>query len=283
MKKYRLSQLLKEENGIFISRGENCDELHSHDFIEIFYVWNGQAEEYVDASVYTVKAGDLVFINYGCSHRFEGTPDFSYVNLCFLPETMTKSILTPENAFGLLQLSSFEDVRRGNDSGVISFRGKERSEVEGYLAAMENEYREKRLSWKVAMESYMNLLLVAILRKRAGGEEPDEDVWKMLSDYIDKNPDGDLTLPALARRCFYNPSYFSRVFKEKFSMPLTEYINGKRVERAKALAQIPTLSVGEIAEQSGFSSRTSFYRVFRQMTGMSFTDFRKNQKTDEKK
>ncbi len=279
---YKSEELLDEETNmhIFSSSCQKDEEIHSHDFLEIIYITGGSAAEYVSTEVYEVRRGDLIFINYGSTHRFHPHKDFSYINICFDPETLGRRIITPENAFAVLQLTAFDEIRREGDGGMVSFGAGERAEVEGLLNSMLREYSERGASWKTVLESYMNILMVRILRKLSSSGEAakkgsDDGVWRELCDYIDSNIGAELTLSSLAGRCFYNPSYFSRIFKEKFSMSLTEYINRKKIDNAIKLAEDPRLSVENIAERAGFSSKSSLYRVFLKVTGTSFSDFRK--------
>lgn len=271
----------------WIKKGESCHifsmptdkimETHTHDFIEIVYVRSGRAVEHIGSETYEVCRGDLIFINYGCTHKFVPIENFSYTNICFRPEMLGDGIITPENAFSLLQLTAFDEIRRESDSGVVHFGATERGEIEALLSAMQTEYGGKAISRKTMLESYLNILFVRILRKITAGESAvvDGKVWRELSDYIDQNLGGELTLSALAGKCFYNPSYFSRAFKEKFGMPLTEYINRRKVEGAAQLAADPGLSADEIAERVGYSSKNALYRAFLKIKGISFSDFRR--------
>ena len=115
-----------------------------------------------------------------------------------------------------------------------------------------------------------------MLRKTAprvdGGEL--DDVWRELSDYIDENLDMKLTLSHLASKCFYNPSYFSRVFKDKFGMTLTEYVSRKRVAYAGKLLLESDMSVDEISERAGFADRSGFYHTFSKYTGTTPSEYR---------
>ena len=111
----------------------------------------------------------------------------------------------------------------------------------------------------------------------AESDKSSPDLWEELLDYIDANLDADLTLSTLAGKCFYNPSYFSRIFKERFDMSLTEYINRRRIDYAIRLFRETKISTEEIAERAGFSSKSSFYRVFTKITGRSPSEYR-NQK-----
>ena len=280
MKIYRSDEWIRSDCNfhIFFTNKHSEIKLHTHDFIEIVYVISGSATECVNDEIYEVKRGDLIFINYQSTHTFDPDKNFSYVNICFKPE-IVDSLITPENAFALLQLTAFDELRKDNEGGMVSFSGAERDEIEELLKNMLSEYRSKESFRRTVLESYMNILLVKILRKTNAGPQSVEQsgAWQKIADYIDRNLGEELTLSALAQKCFYNPSYFSRVFKEHFNMSLTEYVNHRRVELAKTLLLKGELSVEEIAYRVGYSSKTSFYRAFMRVTGATPAEY-KNKK-----
>lgn len=278
LKVYRSDELIRSDCNfhIFFSNKHTGAELHTHDFIEIVYIMEGSSAERVNDEEYEVKRGDLIFINYQSIHTFTTDKHFSYVNICFKPETVD-SLITPENAFALLQLTAFDELRKDNEGGMVSFSGTERDEIETLLKNMLSEYRSKEPFRRTVLESYMNILLVKILRKTNAEPQSIEQsgTWQKIADYIDRNLGEELTLSALAQKCFYNPAYFSRIFKEHFNMSLTEYVNYRRVELAKTLLSKGELSVEEIAFRVGYSSKTSFYRAFTRMTGATPAEYKK--------
>lgn len=281
MKTYRSERLIEKGSTvhIFTSTGTEPMPTHTHDFIEIVYVREGSATETVNDATYEIRRGDFTFINYGATHAFVPHGSFSYTNICFAPEMLGDAI-TPENAFALLQLTAFDEMRREGESGVVSFAATEREEIETMLIAMQSEYEKKHQSWQTVLKSYMNILLVRILRRMTMGQENALEavgVWQELSDYIDSHLGGELTLSALAAKCFYNPSYFSRAFKEKFGMTLTDYIARRKVEQAATLARRWELSSEEIAERCGFSGKSALYRAFLRVKGVSFSEYRQKQ------
>lgn len=69
--------------------------------------------------------------------------------------------------------------------------------------------------------------------------------------------------------------YFRRLFREKYGMPPGQYLTNVRIRRARQLLESSWLSVTEIAGQSGFSSVYHFCRAFKNNTGMTPTDYRK--------
>ena len=281
---YESKSLMTADSSIhifFMGKEERSMPTHEHDFIEIVYVTEGSADETVNGQTWRVQNGDLLFINYGSTHSFVPYENFSYINICFKPEVIGEDVITQENAFALLHLTAFDEIlRESGEDGMVSWRGEERQEIEGILRAMLKEYTEQRPSWRLVLKSYMNVLIAQILRKLIDGESTEnaEDVWRELSDYIDCNLGTDLSLSALAGKCFYNPSYFSRAFKKRFSMSLTEYLNHKRIERAKLLCEDASLTDDEIAARLGFSYKSSFYRVFSRVAGMTFAEYKKSKK-----
>ena len=282
MKIYKTAEYIERGTSmhIFSSCTQGRMPEHTHDFIEIVYVLSGSAVQYVDDEVFEVGRGDMIFLNYGSRHSFDAKEAFEYINICFSPETMGKTVITSQNAFSLLSLTAFDEMRNESTGGKISFLGNERREIEGILLAMLKEYREKQSAWHTVMENYLNILITRMLRKTELGAQSEEigDVWKELSDFIDANLQTELSLSALASKCFYNPSYFSRAFKEKFSVSPVEYITRKRLEMAERLLCETDLSVDEIGRQSGFSDRSRFYYAFSKYVGSTPSEYRKYNK-----
>ena len=73
---------------------------------------------------------------------------------------------------------------------------------------------------------------------------------------------GVSTLEALAEKCFYNPSYFSRAFKAYAGVTFSEYLTECRIERAKELLSATELSIETVIGESGYSNRTKFFADF---------------------
>lgn len=256
-------------------KGESVS-LHVHDFIEIVYVLGGSATQFVNSERYDVRRGDVLFINYGSRHSFEPSRDFKYVNVCFDPDAVGGDGLK-DKAFSALQLGAFNEMRQDLDSGKLSFSGKERELLENILSDMEREYLRRERGWCDVLKSYMNILFMHFLR--CAVEDPHQknvpDLWDKLLKYIDSNLASELSLPHLAKKCFYNPSYFSRAFKERCGMSLTEYVTSRRVERAIELLENGGMSSEKIAEAVGFASKSALYRAFLREKGVSLSDYRK--------
>ncbi len=95
--------------------------------------------------------------------------------------------------------------------------------------------------------------------------------WQVrrLAEVIEDRLGGELRLSALARECGLSISHFSRSFKRSFGVPVYRFVIQRRVERAKLLMKTSTMSLTEVALQSGFSDQASFCRAFSQSAGIS--------------
>ena len=282
MHRYTAAQYMTSNKNIHISKcgrelHKEGDSLHTHDFIEIVYVLSGEMEHEIDGCSYRTSHGDMLFMNYGCRHAFTSAADYTYVNILFSPEVMADAVITAQNAFSVLSLSAFNEMRAAQDFGCIRFFGKERDEIEVLILSMLEEYEKKQTSWQTVLGNLLTNLIIKMLRKTELGLSGTEmnGIWQSLSDYIDRTIDANLTLSALAEKCFYNPSYFSRVFKEKFGVSLTEHVTRRRLSYAVALLSESELSVDEICERTGFRDKSTLYHAFSRYLGTTPGEYRR--------
>ena len=74
----------------------------------------------------------------------------------------------------------------------------------------------------------------------------------------------------------YNKKYLSALFVKNKNVKFKEYLNSLRINRALELIGDPDLSVSEISEKCGFSDPYYFSKVFKKITGLTPTEYRKN-------
>jgi AraC family transcriptional regulator len=101
--------------------------------------------------------------------------------------------------------------------------------------------------------------------------------------YIERNLSGKLDLEVLARESSFSPFHFHRLFSALVNESPLEYINRQRLERAaNLLVKSPSLSMTEVALQTGFSTPSNFARSFKKHFGCSASDYaRRNRKPDQ--
>ncbi len=270
-----------ENINIYTYTAYKDEALHTHDFLEIVYVQSGTGRHCVGGTWYPVERGNILFINLGQTHAFCSNGQMQLTNILLMPEFIDGGLIDADNAFGMLALSAFSELKIDNESFMpaIALDGREIMEMERLLVDMQSEFSGKLPNYKTALKGYVYILFTRLFRamQREQGDvvgHVGKVVLEVL-EYIEQNYDQKLSLQGLAERCFYSASYFSRVFKQSFGKTLTEHINELRIEKAAQLLTSTELNVTEICGKVGFRDRKQFYRLFRELTGQSPTEYRK--------
>ncbi len=259
--------------------------MHKHEFIELVYIAEGQGKQYINNAEYSVQKGDIVFVNYNQTHAFDG--DMVFYNILLKPEFMSDSLIDTENIYGIFALFVFDEFDADLEElgQVVSFRGAEAEKIDNIVKIMNAEYGEKRRGYKSVLKGYMHVLFTEIIRKLhvEGQKTVAHYVKKVTPDilnYINENLSEKLSLKELAEKCFFSPTYFSRMFKQCYGKNFAVFVSEKRMEKAKDLLVETNCSIEEICKIVGYNDRSQFYKVFKKYTGYTPKNYRE-QKTPQ--
>jgi YesN/AraC family two-component response regulator len=103
----------------------------------------------------------------------------------------------------------------------------------------------------------------------------DNTVISAARDYIDTHyNDPTLCISSIASYFSVHPNYLSKMFKTETHINLSGYINNVRIREAKFLLSQPNSNIEEIGKKTGFGSYRTFTRVFRQIVGITPSDYK---------
>ncbi len=285
MKIYKKEEITKNK-GVVVARQRVCQSQpeHQHEFIELVYLFSGDGIHGIGNREYRVKRGALLFINPLQTHYFRAEEEMEFYNIYLDPAWLSERLISPENAYELLTLAGYTEFQQAIDreNPLVCFNKAERARIERLILDMEQEQQEAQIGGEAVQRAQTHLLLALIFRKMA---EKQEEVHSPLTaeflELIRKRCGERLSLQQLSHSCFYNPSYFSRLFKEHYGMTLREFVKKSRIERARQLLEKSELPIEEIVSQCGFGSRSVFYKQFRAELGISPGEWRKVKKADK--
>lgn len=93
-------------------------------------------------------------------------------------------------------------------------------------------------------------------------------------DYIDAHYTEELSLDDMADFSGFSKYHFTRLFKRYTDSTFYEYLSIKRIKAVEVLLAKSDLSITEIALQAGFSSISTFNRIFKQQKHCTPSEFR---------
>ncbi|MDQ3803108.1 MAG: AraC family transcriptional regulator [Acidobacteriota bacterium] len=93
-------------------------------------------------------------------------------------------------------------------------------------------------------------------------------------DFINDSLERDLSLAEIARAAGLSPPRFARAFKAATGKAVHQYVDERRVEKAKPLLMSGELPPEEVARRVGFGSPRRFAAVFLRLTSVSPQSYR---------
>lgn len=110
-----------------------------------------------------------------------------------------------------------------------------------------------------------------VLQKTAAPAKGGLAPWqkRRACELLHENMDGLIRLSEIARECGLSVSHFARSFKASFGISAHRWLTQHRIDHAKQLMSQTSMSLIDIASQSGFNDQAAFTRTFHQVAGVS--------------
>lgn len=104
-------------------------------------------------------------------------------------------------------------------------------------------------------------------RQWGGGLAPWQE--RRAKELIDASIDCGLTLEVLANACSLSKRHFTRAFRQSTGMAPHQWLQHRRIDRAKQFLAKPAASLSDIALECGFSDQSHFTKAFARVVGVT--------------
>lgn len=244
--------------------------MHTHPFIEIFYVQGGCGEFLFEGEKYSIKKGNFIIINSNVPHTeksFEDTP-LEYITI------------------GIEGVAfSFN-----GDKNYIVFEEKnELKDLLYYMTTILQEMMEKKTHYDNLCQNLLAVLLFKLERLTNYTMQIAPPVVQStqecirLKRYIESNFMHDITLDTLAKISNLNKHYLVHAFTKHYGCPPIQYLCQVRIQSSKELLANTDYTITEIAQSCGFSSQSYFAQSFYKNCGMTASAYRSSCKKKKDK
>ena len=153
------------------------------------------------------------------------------------------------------------------------------------LVQIRNEYFENSEYSDLIIQARLIDLFVRLAENHIHSDElfPDVKPYKQKEyvqkfnqtlEYIDSHYTEDISLGTIANHAGFSKYHFSRLFKIYTDYTFCDYLCYRRIKAAEELLAIPDYSITDVAMQAGFSSISTFNRLFKQHKGCTPSQYR---------
>ncbi|WP_026835064.1 helix-turn-helix transcriptional regulator [Eubacterium xylanophilum] len=258
-----------------IHRTESENNFHSHAFMEIGIILEGEGIYHIGDEYVDVREGDV---------------------MVFLPGTRHESIIREgdmprrEFFFGAINFK-FSGMHEGqinlrNGKSVFHTKGEVWKEIKKVCGEMETENRSRKLGRYYMVKSLMERLLILIAREQyevdslIQGEifeySKTEEVPIKLAAYLEEHFAEKISLDQIAEELYLSPFYISKLFKAKMGESPIHYLIRIRLEQAKIMLENEEkLGISQVAKRVGYDDAYHFSKLIKKMYGVAPSKIRK--------
>ncbi len=251
---------------------------HWHPDIEIIIPLENIYTVIIDQSEYVLSPGDIFIIPSGEPHKLIA-PE-SGLRLIYLFDF---SILSKIRGFSYITTYLSQPVLI-NENTCSSIYEKEASLIADLFRdyCSEDSLREFPIYSKLIMFFFIYGTYRLAQENSSDEISSGTDRQKYLLDkfntvfnYLDEHYAEDLTLEQVADIAGFSKFHFSRLFKQYSGQNFYEYLCFRRIKAAETLLLRPDLTITEVALHSGFSSLSTFNRMFKKLKKCTPSKYRR--------
>lgn len=181
------------------------------------------------------------------------------------PDLVLLDLMMPElDGFGVLKAMQMEDMLRNTPVIVLSAQVLTSRDM-----ALLNQGVAAVLSKGLfsSQEILCRIETVLARSRRLGGEV--QRLVQSAMAYIHEHFNEPISRADIANYLNINEQYLSRCFNKEMGIGPMVYLSRYRIQRAKRLLEIGSLSITQVAMEVGMSSQSYFSRVFQEETGVT--------------
>jgi len=248
---------------------------HYHREVELLYINKGSGKRYIGSHISYFKGGELILIG-------PMLPHYSYVDPV-LPGQRKVSVQLREGFPGvtILMMPEMQPIRQLLERARlgVSFTGQIKNEVGKMLEDLADAAPIDRV-----IQTFEILKVLAqtdeykVLNSEGYQIEiapQDNERIRNIFNFVRENFTRQISLDEIAEESSMTPPSFARYFKKNTGKTFTQFVNEYRlVHASKLLAEKPT-SITDICYESGFNNFSHFNKLFKEYTGQSPSEYRK--------
>lgn len=257
--------------------------LHWHKEIEICYVRQGTGCYLINGREYAFSCGDIFIIGNDDIHLCHDDKDLIMqvvmFDPCFLQSGHSAS-------FDYEYLRPFLEVS-DQFSRKIDSQNSAAEQLAPLLTQMDSEYAAMKTGYDLMIKALLMQFLALVIRhcftqgsigtERRISRSAAEKIRSIIT-YLEDNYSNEISLRSLSETFSISVPYLCSTFKAFIGSSPIDYLIRRRIFMAKTMLDYTDSSIINISKDCGFDSLSNFNHMFKSLTGMSPTQYRKTMK-----
>ena len=235
--------------------------LHRHEFIEFFYVLDGQCVHVLDETEKTISCGDAFLL----------TPNNVHTFLPLEKNFMHRDVIIDLGYFkkicNMYSGNLYEHFLSDKNFKQLTFSNYQLNRLEMLAQQIKTDYNYQDNALNCTVCTF---IINAYLEHNLNIAANNYPAWisrllSLLSAPENFKTDQQLIISAFS----YSQEYICRTFKKIIGVTITDYFNEQKMKYAYSLLQSSSYSVEQICERINFNNISYFYRLFKKHFGIT--------------
>lgn len=235
-------------------------DLCSHLF---FIVKSGSGTLTYENSIYTLQAGDCVFLDCRKPYAHETSADLWSLQWLHFSGPNIINIYAKYRQRG----------------GQVCFHPQSLKRFENIWKTLYDVSKSEDYIRDMRLNEGLTLLMTLLMEESWHPERSTTGTKRQnlqeIKAYLDTHYAEKITLDDLAERFYINKFYLLRIFKAQYDISINSYLLHLRITRAKQLLRFSDCSLEEIGLQCGMGALNYFSRTFKRVEGISPSEYRR--------
>ncbi len=242
--------------------------LHTHNYVEICYVYSGSVTHVIEGKEICVHAGEFLFMNQHVQHAIQacGEDDLA-VNMILMPSVFEemRELAGQDNILAEFVVNVLQ--QEGGSSQYLYLPEEGNLCIQNLIDNITYSILFRQINDERILVSTMELIFLHLIsdaeRMHANRDDAQDNLLMLtVRRYIaDEYRKG--TLSELAGRTRYSVSSLSRLIKKYTGLTFKEMQAEQRMQAAVELLSSTDLPISEIATSVGYENQSFFYKRFR--------------------
>lgn len=267
---------------------EMMTQLHTHDYIELAYIVDGQFRQRILGKDITFQKGDLCLIDKNCLHQdylqkqpatilFLGIANDMFNEI--MDETVTTQKIISFLQSALLKQKDIQQYLHFHPGTSPDTKDSSIANMESCLETLLFELYENNIGAPYICKG----LLLRIFRilstdyefslSKEQQKTMNWIIFEEIQDYIKHNY-ATVKIQDLVEEFHFQEDYFNRIIKDKTGYTYSAYVQQIRIDHAEYLLTHTDKTIEEIMHLIGYNNKGYFYKIFQEKYGMTPSKYR---------